>query len=275
MSEPTTNSQANIPGHTARADDVPASGEAAAHARTDASRRGSAVDREEIVDADAVMSRVRVELAKRAAATDGWFDPSTEMVTGARWRPAAPRLPIMDQFTLADFLRFDDEDFIDVAYRTLLRRPANDEGSRSCLDALQRGAVSKVEVLGSIRFSEEGRRQSVHVDGLLRPYTLRRWQRLPVLGWFLGMGMALARLPRLVLRLHAIEASAARETQALGRWVNRVDAAVAKRLLHAEDDLRTLRDELDKANAELKATTAKLESHEATLAALNERLRND
>lgn len=249
------------------------------------------------LDVDAVMSRVRREMAKRGAATEGWFDPVDETITGAHWRPAASRLPDRDQFALADFLRFDDEDFVDVAYRTLLRRPANDEGSRSYLDALRHGAVSKIEVLGSIRFSDEGRRQSVHVDGLLLPYKLHRWRRLPVVGWFLGMGMAVARLPRLALRLQGMEASAAHETQMLGRWVNLVDAAVAKRLLRAEDELHALRNEFDEVGRAFKAATAKLEAHEAeihesnvrhetrlhesnirheaALASLNERVRKD
>jgi O-antigen chain-terminating methyltransferase len=283
MPESTTNLNTNPSARAAKqADDTPARHDMNARTHADAPRQSVVSDSGNALDVDAVMSRVRHEMAKRGAGTEGWFDPLDETVTGAHWRPAAPRLPDRDQFALADFLRFDDEDFVDVAYRTLLRRPANDEGSRSYLDALRHGAASKVEVLGSIRFSDEGRRHSVHVDGLLRPYKLHRWRRLPVIGWFLGMGMAVARLPRLALRLQGMEASSAHETQALGRWVNRIDAAVAKRLLHAEDDrhklhgdLQALRGEFDKANAELAAATTRLESHESALAAFNDRVRND
>jgi len=266
MPQSTTNSHASAFASAAtQADEAPAQQEMNERIHKGASRQSVVSDSGKALDVDAVMSQVRHEMARRGAATEGWFDPVDETVTGAHWRPAAPRLPERDQFALADFLRFDDEDFIDVAYRTLLRRPANDEGSSSYLDALRHGAVSKVEVLGSIRFSDEGRRQAVHVDGLLLPYKLRRWRRLPVVGWFLGMGMAVARLPRLTLRLQGMEASAAHETQMLGRWVNRIDAAVAKRLLRAEDELLALRNEFEEVGRAFKAATAKLEAHEAEL----------
>lgn len=281
MPEHTTNSHASaVPSIRAQADGMPSPEDVHERVHTAASRQTGTTESGKTLDVDALMGRVRQEMAKRGAATEGWFDPVDETVTGAHWRPAAQRLPDRDQFALADFLRFDDEDFIDVAYRTLLRRPANDEGSRSYLDALRHGVISKVEVLGLIRFSDEGRRQSVHVAGLLRPYKLHRWRRLPVIGWFLSMGMAVARLPRLALRLQGIEAAAAHETQALGRWVNHIDVAVAKRLLRAEDDLRALRSELDEVNTAFKtalaALNARLEAHEpafkTALAALNARV---
>lgn len=241
---------------------------------------------QQTLDVDAVMRRVRSELSKRGVAGDGDSGPATPTVAGTHWRPVASRLSERDRYVPADFFRFDDEDFVDVAYRTLLRRPANDKGSRDYLAALRSGAASKIEILGLIRFSEEGMRQSVHVDGLLLPYKLHRWQRLPIVGWFLGMGMTLARLPRLARQLQVIEASAARETQALGRWANRLDAAVTKCLLQAESESSVLRDELAKASAEIGKITATQEALDATLrdndagnkaelAKLNEALRSD
>jgi O-antigen chain-terminating methyltransferase len=272
MPEPTPPSCANAFADAAKgADDIPAPHEVNERVSAETSRQSGAPGNGKGLDVDAIMSRVRHEVAKRGATTEGWFDPMGETITGAHWRPVAPRLPPRDQYALSDFLRFNDEDLVDVAYRTLLRRPANDDGSRSYVDALRHGAVSKVEVLGSIRFSDEGRRQSVHVDGLLRPYTLHRWRRIPVVGWFVGMGMALVRLPRLALRLQGMEAAAAHETQALGRWVNHVDAAVAKRMLRTEDDLRALRDEFSELNRAFEAATARLEANEAKLHESNTR----
>ena len=230
---------------------------------------------QQTLDVDAIMRRVRSELSKRGVVDDGNSGPATQTIAGTHWRPVASRLPERDRYVPADFFRFDDEDFIDVAYRTLLRRPANDKGSRDYLAALRSGAASKIEILGLIRFSEEGMRQSVHVDGLLLPYKLHRWRRLPVVGWFLGMGMALARLPRLARQLQVIEASAARETQALGRWVNRLDAAATKRLLQAESESSLLRDDLAKASTEIRKVAAAQEALDATLEALDSTLRDN
>lgn len=242
------------------------------------------------LDVDAIMDSVRAELSKRGVATS----ENANRVSGNPWYPVAPRLSASGPYALAEFLRFSDSDFIDVAYRALLLRPANDAGSAEYLAALRSGAVDRVEILGSIRFSEEGQRHSVHVDGLLRPYKLRRWRRLPVIGWFLGFGLALAHLPRLARQLQAIEASAAHETQTLGQWVNRLDTAVARRLLHADHELKALRDELGNARqlletmlrgseAEFQASVVKLsrqlhdsnEMHKAALAKLTEQVRGD
>lgn len=197
-------------------------------------------------DPDAVMRRVRAELARRGVATGSVADAeanSGDLVE--RWRPAAPRLPDKEQFVLADFLGFDDADFIDVAYRKLLWRPAGDGGSRGYLDALRSGAVSKVEILGLIRFSDEGRQRAVHVDGLLLPYKLHRWRRLPVVGFLLGLAMAVGRLPRLAWHLQRIEATAARESHEIGRLLNRRSSELQTLQFHTDEAQDHLRQYVD------------------------------
>ncbi|WIG56548.1 MAG: hypothetical protein OJF61_002336 [Rhodanobacteraceae bacterium] len=268
MSDSSAKPQADVPGNTAHAGGAPVTDELI----------------RQTLDVDAIMRRVRSELSKRGV--DGSTGPATDTIAGTQWRPVAPRLSERDRYVPADFFRFDDEDFIDVAYRTLLRRPANDKGSRDYLAALRSGAASKIEILGLIRFSEEGMRQSVHVDGLLLTYKLHRWRRFPIVGWFLGLGMALARLPRLARQLQVIETSAARETQALGRWANRLDVAATKRLMQVENEASALREELAKAGTGIRKLAAAQDAleamlrdndagHKAELAKLNEALRND
>ena len=200
-----------------------------------------------------IMQRVRAEVARRRIgnATSDGPEPGTAQAAVAahpyplpRWQPAAPRMPDQPQYVLGDFLRFDDADFVETVYRTLLRRPADPEGLQGYLDALRSGALSKVEILGSIRFSEEGRRQAVHVDGLLLPYKLHRWRHVRIFGWFLGMGMAVARLPRLAWRLQGMEASAAGEAQELGKSLNRLDDALQGRFAEVDRTLNEFRAEL-------------------------------
>jgi O-antigen chain-terminating methyltransferase len=200
-----------------------------------------------------IMERVRAEVARRRAGNASSDGPESEAAQAAvtarpyplpRWQPLAPRLPDQPQYVLADFLRFDDADFVETAYRALLRRPADPEGLKGYLDALRSGAVSKVEILGLIRFSEEGRRQAVHVDGLLLPYKLHHWRHVRIFGWVLGMGMAVARLPRLAWRLQGMEASAARETRELGTSLNRLDDALQERFAEVDRTLEKFRGEL-------------------------------
>ena len=209
------------------------------------------------LSADEIMARVRAEVARRRAghaASDGAagsvppLGPSTIAEDPLpHWQPVAARLPDQAQYVLNDFLRFNDADFIEVAYEKLLRRPADPEGSQGYLSALRSGALGKVEILGLIRFSGEGRRQSVHVDGLLLPYKLHRWRHVPVIGWFLGLGMAVWRLPRLAWRLQGMEAAAAREAQELGRLLNRVEGRIKARFADADATIDTARTELAQA----------------------------
>jgi SAM-dependent methyltransferase len=202
--------------------------------------------------ADEIMARVRAEVGRRrtgnipaaAEAPAGRSFQGSRVERLPRWAPAAFRLPEQGEYTLSDFLRFDDADFIDVVYQTLLRRPPDPKGSDGYLDALRSGALSKVEILGNIRFSEEGRRQGVHVDGLLLPYKLHRWRHLRVFGWFLGMGMAVWRLPRLAWRLQGMEASAAHESQQAGRVLAQLADGVDRHFANLGEAIDRLRDEL-------------------------------
>lgn len=235
-------------------------------------------------DAKEIMTRVRAEIARRRGGnvTLGESVESGTPVTVLEyplpsWQPVATRLPDKPQYALNDFLRFDDADFVDVAYRTLLRRPADPEGRLGYLDALRSGAISKVEILGLIRFSNEGRSQVVHVDGLLLPYKLHRWRHVRVVGWLLGMGMAIARLPRLAWRLQGMEASAARETQELGRLLNHVEDALKSRFADVDGTLGGLRAELAQSVMSrveaLRVVSARVGALQATVEAANGALR--
>src|SRR5690348_17576202 len=71
--------------------------------------------RDSRIDPDTIMRQVRAEIARRRTAEVGLASPAPGSSmglegNGARWRPAAPRLPDKDQYVLADFLGFDDED---------------------------------------------------------------------------------------------------------------------------------------------------------------------
>lgn len=229
------------------------------------------------LNAEEIMTRVRVEVARRRAG-EARMATLAEIASAAsfrkahevhlpRWQPAAPRLPEQAQYVLGDFLQFDDADFVDVAYQTLLRRAADPEGRQGYLASLRSGAVGKVEILGMIRFGQEGRRQAVHVDGLLLPYKLHQWRHVRVVGWFLGMGMAIFRLPRLAWRLQGMEASAAREAQETGRLIGRIEDAIERHFMDVDEALDVLRGELAKTvrsrEEGLRAVTERAEALQA------------
>ncbi len=197
----------------------------------------------EVLSLDEVIDRIRRELKQRSGGASGSVANSTTSATAQghlpRWQPSVPPLPIQPMYVLADMLRPSDGEFVDNAFRILLRRPASAEERAHYLAEL-RGGFGKVEVLGTIRFSGEGMRHAVHVDGLLIPYKLHKWRRIPVLGWFLAMGIAVFRLPRLSAYLQGLEAASAQESQQVGRALNDMAQAVEARQARLDEQLDTL-----------------------------------
>jgi len=64
-----------------------------------------------------------------------------------------------------DLLKFNDREFILVAYLAVLRRPADMKGLEDYLRTLRAGRL-KASILGSLKCSTEGRRAAVQIKGL-------------------------------------------------------------------------------------------------------------
>ena len=157
----------------------------------------------------------------------------------ARWQPSAPRIPVKREYTLPELLSFSDRDFVEMAYRALLRRAPDQTGLEDNLRLLRNGYASKVEILARLRWSAEGEKEGVHVDGLLAPYLLQKWRRKPVIGPVLGWLQAIVRLPSLFDRQSILDAAHARESQELGRTLNLQAGSVEQRLASLESDFST------------------------------------
>jgi 2-polyprenyl-3-methyl-5-hydroxy-6-metoxy-1,4-benzoquinol methylase len=97
--------------------------------------------------------------------------------------------------TLVEYTNYHDEDFVRHAYHGLLGREPDATGWSSNLSALRSGALSKVQILGRMRYSPEGRRRKSPVAGLLPRFLADQAMRVPVLGYVLKLGVAIARLP--------------------------------------------------------------------------------
>lgn len=108
-----------------------------------------------------------------------------------------------------DLLRFEDEAFLQHAYRTLLHRMPEPEGLEFWLQKLRRLGWSKVDILWNIRSSREGQVHGVPIRGLKPRYLLHRiWKttlRIPVFGWILRWCWGLIRLPRLATTVAQLE----------------------------------------------------------------------
>jgi O-antigen chain-terminating methyltransferase len=211
-----------------------------------------------VLSLDEIIDRIHRELKRRSGAPGSATASTTADAAHGhlpRWQSSVAPLPIQPMYVLADMLRPSDGEFVDNAFRILLRRPARAEERAQYLARL-RGGMSKVEILGTIRFSEEGLHRGVHVDGLLIPYKLHKWRRVPVLGWFLATGIAVFRLPRLFASLQGLESASAQESQQLGRVFNDLAQAIEARQTRLEEQLDALAGLQRRVQAELSSLSA-------------------
>jgi len=158
-----------------------------------------------------LMERIRSELASRSA------PPAARAPAGASGPilptllvVPSPQLPkatfeVRETYALGDFLALHDLDFIEAAYLGLLKRAPDPSGTAHFLQGLRNGDLSKIEILGRMRYSPEGRALGVPVTGLASSYNVQRLYRLPFIGFFLALASAALRLPRIVRSLQALE----------------------------------------------------------------------
>lgn len=184
------------------------------------------------IEANAVMQSIRDEMARRIAVAEDGSDPDTAGTGSALpfWQGSAPEFVAKQEYSLHDLLLQSDEGFVQTAYQAILRRAPEPEGLEIYLERLRSGSMTKIELLAALRWSPEGEAKGVHVDGLLAPYLIQKWQRIrflgPVIGWF----HSLARLPALSRRIGMLDAVHAREEHELGRFVNDVSRRIEERI---------------------------------------------
>jgi hypothetical protein len=85
-----------------------------------------------------------------------------------------------DHYHVNDLLKCDDQKFVWIAYLALLKREPDEEGFTRLLDSLRRGLLSKIDILARLRYSPEGKRMQVTVDGLRGRAIIRKLYRLSV-----------------------------------------------------------------------------------------------
>ncbi len=151
-------------------------------------------------------------------------------------------------YTISELTGAQYSTFIDQAFRALLKRAPDDAGSAMQVRLLAAGA-SKAEILGNLRWSPEGRRVGTRVRGLLPRYAQAKLARVPVFGYFVDWGLALAGLPVLLRHQRAADTSVA------ARFDASVDAQRGhdQRLASLDTAVAELGAERDRRNADAEA----------------------
>ncbi len=161
------------------------------------------------INVDELMARIREEAARWPNLD--FPDPVNFASTTSSSPVALPRAPgepaftIKSAYALADFLDAHDETFVRRAYRGILGREPDIGGLQNYLEQLRSGQAAKVEILGRLRYSLEGRKKVVKIRGLLAPFMIASLRRLPVIGYGLQWLIILLRLPTLVRNLARFE----------------------------------------------------------------------
>ena len=132
-----------------------------------------------------------------------------------------------EQYHIRELLKYHDARFIQNAYRAILKRQPDREGFESHLESLRSGAMNKIDVLASLRYSKEGRDRNVQVDGLRMPAAIRKLGRLPLIGYPIRLGMAFLRLPVLIRNQQQFEAHTLAQHERLADYSNRLSEALA------------------------------------------------
>jgi SAM-dependent methyltransferase len=135
-----------------------------------------------------------------------------------------------DHYHVTDLLKYHDREFVWNAYRALLKREPDTEGLSAFLEKLRSGRFNKIDVLARLRFSPEGQRQSVTIDGLKVPATIRRLFRLPVIGYILEWFVGVTRLPSLIRNQRQIESYLIAQQSLLADHLNQTTAELSESL---------------------------------------------
>lgn len=151
---------------------------------------------------DRVRSEIRADA--EAARRQAPLPPRTVVVAEAVRDTASS----VERVTIAELASLSGPTFVDQAFRRILKREPDPVGFERQMAALAAGA-NKIEVLGDLRFSAEGRRTGVDVPGLAPRYFLGKLGRMPILGAFVRWLIALASLAHILRHQRATEASLA------------------------------------------------------------------
>ncbi len=79
---------------------------------------------------------------------------------------------LKEYYTYDDFLKYDDEEFVENIYRGILKREVDTVGLKIHLDLLRSGKMTKSEIISSLHKSKEGRIAHVSLSDL--PFQIKK-----------------------------------------------------------------------------------------------------
>jgi SAM-dependent methyltransferase len=228
------------------------------------------------IKVDTLLAKIR-EGARRGGGSSNSSAPpfsaepasTTDTVTNASANPSPLNVPQLilqpdfqprsdDQYHVNDLLQYHDRDFIQNAYRALLKRYPDAGGYNQFLGKLRDGRLNKIDILARLRFSPEGRARKVHVKGLWLPAVIRRSYSVPVLGYLARWAVGLVRLPNMIRHQQQFEAHVLAQQQLMADHINERGRGLSLALNQVSELGKTLAELREQVLAEVRAQAARL-----------------
>jgi SAM-dependent methyltransferase len=230
------------------------------------------------IDVDQLMREIRASIGQRGIDISAPFDPalafSVQQPTPLAFPVPIPQLKLAPEFQphaddcyhVNDLLRFHDSDFLRNAYEAILKREADEKGFRENLETLGSGKFNKIDVLGSLLYSKEGQKTGVKIKGLRVPHTLRRLERIPLLGYFLQLAVGLARLPLSIRNQRQFEAYVVSQQYLIANHIHEQGVELSRRLQQQGTEMAaSLQENLDQVSAFREVVQARFDKAEDLL----------
>jgi len=105
-------------------------------------------------------------------------------------------IELKDGAHIREFLPLYGEEFLIIAYRTLLGRSLDSSGAQHYMAALLEGRITRWELLARLRLSPEGRARGFHLRRLWLGFMASMTYRLPVIGCIAALLARILALPQ-------------------------------------------------------------------------------
>jgi O-antigen chain-terminating methyltransferase len=240
------------------------------------------------LDVDQLMTTIREAATRRHPNLAAYNSDGRVSLLEVKQTPHRPLLKLSTEFSIrrdntyhvSDFTKYHDRDFVTNAYRAILKREPDEAGFLHNLTLLRSGVYNKIDILSSLRYSDEGKLNNVIVNGLRVPATIRTLERIPIAGYLLQMLIALARLPAMIRHEREFQGYLVAQQLAIADHVNDTQQAVTSELDRHTSSLATIPAQLHALEtrvnetmlSRLMAEQEKLQRTEAELLLLSDHL---
>jgi len=106
-----------------------------------------------------------------------------------------------DEYHINDLLEFNGITFIENAFLALLKREPFEFEKEEYLGLMIQHNLSKIEIIHRLRFSREGEKNGIRINGLEKSYNIRRIYETPIIGRLIRIVTAILKLPTIITNL--------------------------------------------------------------------------